>query len=146
MRVSSPPTLGHRSPLDRDGIYQGLNQRLGPVPVSSLYGSAVAIAEPCIAVVDDESPVRTMLGRLLRLGDYRVTAFASGEEFLASLPGRLPACVILDVHMPGLSGLDVQLRMRAAHIEVPIVFITASDHPALDRSGLEAGAVRTPRQ
>jgi FixJ family two-component response regulator len=101
----------------------------------------VASADPCIAVVDDESPVRTMLVRLLRLADYRVTAFASGEEFLDSLTARLPACVILDVHMPGLSGFDVHARMRAAHIEVPIVFITASDDSALDRSALEAGAI-----
>lgn len=101
----------------------------------------MASADPCIAVVDDESPVRTMLVRLLRLADYRVTAFASGEEFLDSLTARLPACAILDVHMPGLSGFDVQSRMRAAHIEVPIVFITASDDSALDRSALEAGAI-----
>ena len=91
----------------------------------------MTIAKPFIAVVDDEAPVRTMLGRVLRLADYRVTAFASGEEFLASLTARLPACAIL----------DVQSRMRAAHIEVPIVFITASDDVALDRSALEAGAV-----
>jgi FixJ family two-component response regulator len=101
----------------------------------------VASADPCIAVVDDESPVRTMLVRLLRLADYRVTAFASGEEFLDSLSARLPACAILDVHMPGLSGFDVHSRMRAAHIEVPIVFITASDDSALDRSALDAGAI-----
>jgi FixJ family two-component response regulator len=101
----------------------------------------VASADPFIAVVDDESPVRTMLGRVLRLADYRVNAFASGEEFLASLTARLPACAILDVHMPGLSGLDVQARMRATRIEVPVVFITASDDLALDSLALEAGAV-----
>jgi len=82
-----------------------------------------------------------MLGRLLRLADYRVTSFASGEDFLASLAAPLPACVILDVHMPGLSGLEVQSHMRASHIEIPVVFITASDDPALDRSAFEAGAV-----
>ena len=101
----------------------------------------MANADPFIAVVDDESPVRIMLGRLLRLADYRVIAFPSGEEFLASLTMQLPVCAVLDVHMPGLSGLDVQSRMRAAHIEVPVVFITASDDIALDRSSLEAGAV-----
>jgi len=63
---------------------------------------------PHIAVVDDEASVRTALGRLLRLADYQVTAFASGEDFLASLATRLPDCAILDVHMPGLSGFDVQ--------------------------------------
>jgi FixJ family two-component response regulator len=99
----------------------------------------VTSADPLIAVVDDEAPVRTMLGRVLRLADYRVTAFASGEEFLASLTARLPECAILDVHMPGLSGFEVQSRMRAAHIAVPVLFITASDDLALDRSVLEAG-------
>lgn len=98
-------------------------------------------AHPLIAVVDDEAPVRTMLGRVLRLADYRVSAFASGEEFLASLPGELPACVILDVHMPGLSGLDVQARLRAAELDVPVVFITASDDAALDHLAHRAGAV-----
>ena len=100
----------------------------------------MASADPFIAVVDDESPVRTMLGRLLRLADYQVTAFASGEDFLASLAAHLPACAILDVHMPGLSGLDVQSRMRAAHIRIPVVFITASDDVALDQLAFEAGA------
>ena len=102
---------------------------------------AVVSADPFIAVVDDESPVRTMLGRVLRLADYRVKAFASGEEFLASLTARLPACAILDVHMPGLSGFDVQARMRAARVDVPVVFITASDDLALDRLAHEAGTV-----
>ena len=51
----------------------------------------------------------------------------SGEEFLASLATHRPDCAILDVHMPGLSGFDVQARLRAAHSDVPVVFITASD-------------------
>ncbi len=103
-------------------------------------------ANPLIAVVDDEPPVRTMLRRALRLADYDVAAFASGEEFLASLTERLPACAILDVHMPGLSGFDVELRMRAANFRVPVVFITASDDAALDRSAEAAGAVRLLRK
>jgi FixJ family two-component response regulator len=102
--------------------------------------------DPCVAVVDDEAPVRTALGRLLRLANFEVAAFPSGEEFLASLNVRLPGCVILDVHMPGLSGFDVQSRLRTAHIEVPAVFITASDDLALDRTVLEAGGVRLLRK
>ena len=93
----------------------------------------------CIAVVDDEASVRTMLRRLLRLADYEVAAFKSGEDFIASLATRRPDCVILDVHMPGLSGFDVRSQMRAANIDVPIIFITASDDIALDRAVLEAG-------
>ena len=84
--------------------------------------------------------MRTMLRRLLHLAEYRVVAFASGEEFLASLTAQLPACALLDVHMPGLSGFDVHSRMRAANIAVPIVFITASDDVALDQSAIETGA------
>ncbi|MDM0019382.1 response regulator transcription factor [Variovorax saccharolyticus] len=96
--------------------------------------------DPLIAVVDDESPMRTMLGRVLRLADYRVSSFASGEEFLASLDTQRPACVILDIHMPGLSGFEVQMRMQAADIRVPVVFITASDDAALARLAAEAKA------
>jgi FixJ family two-component response regulator len=97
-------------------------------------------------VVDDEVQVRTALGRLLRLADYQVAAFGSGEEFLASLTTRRPDCAILDVHMPGLSGLDVQARLCAAHIEVPVVFITASDDLALDQAVREAGGVTLLRK
>lgn len=94
----------------------------------------------CIALVDDEAPVRQAIGRLLRLADHAVLAYASGEEFLASLPAREPDCVLLDVHMPGLSGLQVQQALRAAGRTLPIVVITASDDAALERSALDAGA------
>ena len=106
----------------------------------------VTTSDPLVAVVDDEGPVRTALGRLLRLADYEVAAFECGEEFLASLAERHPDCAILDVHMPGLSGLDVQSRLRAAHIDLPVVFITASDDLTLDRTVLEAGGARLLRK
>ena len=94
----------------------------------------------CIAVVDDEAPVRTALRRLLRLADYNVSVFASGEEFLASLASSRPACALLDVHMPGLTGFDVLQRMRAAHIDIPVVFITASDATEVDLTASQSGA------
>jgi len=103
-------------------------------------------ADPLIAVIDDEAPVRTMLGRVLRLASYRVNAYASGEDFLASLVAELPACAVLDLHMPGLSGFQVQARMRNGNIAVPVVFITASDEVALDRSVQEAGGIRLLRK
>jgi FixJ family two-component response regulator len=95
--------------------------------------------DPFVAVVDDEAPVRTALGRLLRLADYDVATFESGEAFLASIGARRPDCVVLDVHMPGLSGFDVQSRLKAAHVDIPVVYITASDDPDLDRQSLTAG-------
>ena len=84
--------------------------------------------------------MRTALGRLLRLADYEVRAFSSGEEFLASLATSQPGCVLLDVHMPGLTGFDVMARMRGAHIDIPVIFITASDAPEVDQSAKQSGA------
>ena len=90
-------------------------------------------------MVDDEASVRTALRRLLRLADYEVALFGSGEEFLASLATLRPDCAILDVHMPGVSGFDVRARLCAARVDIPIVFITASDDIALDRAAFDAG-------
>ena len=103
-------------------------------------------AVPWIAVVDDEVSVRTMLRRVLRLADYQVAAFGSGEEFLDSLATQVPACVILDIHMPGLSGFDVHSRLRSKRTDVPVVFITASDDPSLDQIVLEAKGVKLLRK
>ena len=97
-------------------------------------------------MVDDEAPVRTALGRLLRLADYEVAAFGSGDEFLASLAVRVPACVILDVHMPSVSGFSVQAQLRAANYAIPAVFITASDDPGLDAAVLGAGGTSLLRK
>lgn len=95
-----------------------------------------------VAVVDDVAQVRVALGRLLRLEGYEVASFDSGDAFLSSLGQRVPACVLLDVNMPGLSGLQVQARLRAARLALPVVFITASDDPTIDRLALEAGGLR----
>ena len=97
-------------------------------------------------MVDDEAPGRTALRRLLRLTDYDVAVFASGEEFLTSIEAQRPDCVVLDVHMPGLSGFDVQSRLQAMHAGIPVIFITASDDPDLDRLAREAGGRRLLRK
>jgi FixJ family two-component response regulator len=100
----------------------------------------------CIAVVDDEAPVRTMLGRILRLDGFDVALYPSGDAFLDSLATRTPACVILDVHMPGLSGFEVQSRLRSSGAGIPAIFITASDDLALDRTAADAGGVALLRK
>ena len=87
-----------------------------------------------------------MLRRVLRLADYQVATFGCGEEFLDSLASRIPACVILDIHMPGLSGFDVHSRLRSQRTDVPVVFITASDDPSLDQIVLEAKGVKLLRK
>jgi len=73
-----------------------------------------------------------MLARVLRVAGYEVAAFASGTTFLESLATRVPACVVIDVHMPGLSGLEVQSRLRTMGSAIPAVFITASEERKLD--------------
>lgn len=94
-----------------------------------------------VAVVDDEAPVRTALRRLLHLADYDVSTFASGEEFLESIPGHRPDCVLLDVHMPGLTGFDVREKLDGSSLDAPVIFITASDDRSIDAAATRAGCV-----
>jgi FixJ family two-component response regulator len=101
----------------------------------------VSNANSLIAVVDDEVAVRTMLRRALRVAGYEVATFAGGEEFLASLTTRRPACAVLDIHMPEVSGFVVVQRLRAAAPDVPVILITASDDVALEGTAAAAGAV-----
>jgi len=77
---------------------------------------------PIIAIVDDDASVRRALQRLVESAGYAVQAFASAGAFLAWLPQGSAACLVLDVHMDGMSGLDLQQRLA-----VPVIFITAHD-------------------
>jgi FixJ family two-component response regulator len=99
-----------------------------------------------VAVVDDEVPVRTALGRLLRLAHYDVTLFASGEAFLESLDIQSPDCVVLDINLPGMSGLDVQRRLRSVCIAIPAICITSGEDVSLAREVFDAGAVNLLRK
>ena len=93
-----------------------------------------------IAVVDDDEMVRTGLERLLRTSGYPVSAFASAEEFLAS--GRLQECrcLIADIRMPGMSGLDLQSRLNDDGHAIPIIFITAHGEEKMRIRAMRAGA------
>ena len=101
-----------------------------------------AVREPSltIAVVDDEAPVRKALARLLRATGFGVATFASGPEFLDSLETRCPDCAILDLHLPGLSGLDIQQRIIGRKISMPCIVITGKDEPGNSERALAAGA------
>jgi FixJ family two-component response regulator len=79
-------------------------------------------APPIIAIVDDDASVRRALQRLVESAGYAVQTFASAREFLDWLPQGQAACLVLDVHMDGMSGLDLQQRLA-----VPVIFITAHD-------------------
>ncbi len=93
-----------------------------------------------VAVVDDEPSVRKALGRLLTASNMDVETFASGQEFLDSLSSRHPDCVVLDLHMPELTGLDVQRGLARASVGVPIVIVTAHDDAERRTRCLAAGA------
>ena len=97
---------------------------------------------PVIAIVDDDASVRRALQRLVESAGYTVQTFASAREFLAWLPQAQAACLVLDVHMDGMSGLDLQRRLA-----VPVIFITAHDDVVtLDRikKSKAAGHLRKP--
>ena len=93
-----------------------------------------------VAIVDDEEPVRKALRRLFLSADIDVETFASGDEFLASLSVRPPDCAVIDLHLPGLTGLEVQDRIAAAGIRLPTVIITGDDQKGTAERALAAGA------
>jgi FixJ family two-component response regulator len=94
-----------------------------------------------VFVVDDDETVRKSLGSLLRSAGLNVETFASAQEFLAEPRADAPGCLVLDVRLPGLSGLELQRRLAADGCAVPVVFITAHGDAASRAQALEAGAV-----
>ena len=96
---------------------------------------------PLIAIVDDDESVRRALRRLLRSLRYEAVAFASGEEFLDSLPSHRPVCVLVDLHLPGLNGLEILERLRGADPGPPVIVMTGFDEPGTRERCLAAGAV-----
>jgi FixJ family two-component response regulator len=97
--------------------------------------------EAIVFVVDDDASVREALARLIRSAGLRVETFASAEEFLSRPRAEAPSCLLLDLRLPDLSGLDVQRRLAEAHQAIPILFITGhGDIPTTVRA-MKAGAV-----
>ncbi len=93
-----------------------------------------------VAVVDDDEAVRRALSRLVRSLGFEVEAFESGQAFLDALPARRPDCVVLDLHMPNVSGFEVQARMAKAGLRVPVIVITGHDSPEAEARALSGGA------
>jgi FixJ family two-component response regulator len=85
---------------------------------------------PLISIVDDDLSVRRALRRLVRSAGYAVETFASAREFLDSMPSGRTACLILDIHLEGMNGFDLQERMAADPLPIPVIFITAQDDAA----------------
>jgi FixJ family two-component response regulator len=93
-----------------------------------------------VAVVDDDASVRKALARLLSASSFDATTFASAKEFLTSLRVAVPDCIIVDLHMPEISGLDLQRHLVRAGINIPTIVITGYNEPGLRERCQSAGA------
>jgi FixJ family two-component response regulator len=96
---------------------------------------------PAVFVVDDDISIREALTNLLRSEGLSVETFGTAEEFLLSQRFRAHGCLVLDVRLPGLSGLDLQRQLAEAEVEIPIVFITGFDDIRMSVLAMKAGAV-----
>lgn len=104
-----------------------------PLPVSPIT--------PIVFVVDDDVSVRESLAALLRYAGYQAETFASAREFLARPVAPVPSCLVLDVSLPDLNGLQLQERIAAARIDMPIIFITGHGDIPMTVKAMKAGAV-----
>ena len=97
--------------------------------------------QPTVFIVDDDISVREALKNLLRSVDLKVETFGAAEEFLSSHRSDAPGCLVLDVRLPGLSGLDLQRQLVESNIQIPIIFITAHGDIQMSVRAMKAGAV-----
>ena len=96
---------------------------------------------PVISIIDDDASVRTAADNLLRSLGYTVYAFVSAEEFVRSAHLNDTSCVIADVQMPGMSGVDLQARLLTQGYRVPFIFITAFPEDTVRARALKGGAI-----
>jgi FixJ family two-component response regulator len=93
-----------------------------------------------VAVVDDEQAVRKGLSRLLLTADFDPRVYESAQDFLHDLPRERPDCLLVDLQMPGLSGMDLQAMLQRDGAELPVIIVTARDDPESHEKCLELGA------
>ncbi len=96
---------------------------------------------PPVYVVDDDVSMRESVGSLIRSAGLRVETFASAQEFLARPRGEVPSCLVLDVKLPGLSGLDLQQELAKADVQIPIIFLTGCGDIPMSVRAMKAGAL-----
>lgn len=96
---------------------------------------------PIVYIVDDDESVRKSLNRLIKSAGFQTEVFSCSEEFLRAKKHRRPACLILDVRMPGLTGIDLQNELKKRSIILPIVFITGHGNIPMSVAAIKEGAV-----
>lgn len=98
-------------------------------------------AQPLISIIDDDLSMRSAVVALVRSAGYGANGFASAEEFLGSGNARKLACIITDIHMPGMTGIELKHHLTAHQYSVPVIMITARTDPGLEAKALASGAV-----
>jgi FixJ family two-component response regulator len=119
----------------------GSNPRNAFAAGPKMSANARVSEKPLVCVVDDDSLIRDSTVRLIRSFGFRAEAFASAEEFDNSGYLEETACLILDVRMPGMDGLELQHRLSEAGEQISIIFITAHADEEQERRAIEAGAI-----
>jgi len=94
-----------------------------------------------VFIVDDDESVRKAMERLMRSADYRAETFSSAEDFLNRARHEDGGCLILDIRMPGMSGLDLQRELAARGSKLPVIFVTAHEDETTRAQAMSAGAV-----
>lgn len=97
--------------------------------------------EPTVVVVEDDPGMRTALNRLLKAADLRVETFANAQDFLAACPPPRPGCLILDVRLPGMSGLELQKTLAERDIHLPVIVMTGHSDVSMAIRAMRAGAL-----
>ena len=101
----------------------------------------MAEAKFTVYVVDDDESVRASLKLLIEACGYPVVTFKSAEDFLHSSFRGSPSCLILDIHLPGMSGFDLQKQLVKSQSLIPVVFITGHDRPRMEDEAMRVGGV-----
>lgn len=114
---------------------------LGRTLDQELESPLMSDATPIVFVVDDDVSVRESLELLIRCAGWQPEIFASAKEFLARPRPPVPSCLVLDVSLPGLNGLDLQKRIASDRIDMPIIFITGHGDIPMSVQAMKAGAV-----
>src|SRR5215510_8061830 len=104
-------------------------------------GAAMPEDHSCVFVVDDDQPTRESLSNLLRSMGLNVQTCASAHEFLTRPRPAVPSCLVLDVQLPGLSGLDLQQELAKSHAPMPIIFLTGHGDIPMTVRAMKAGAI-----
>jgi FixJ family two-component response regulator len=122
-------------PFSDEQLLQGIRLALHE------FGEEPGVAGNFIAIIDDDESIRRTTTRLIESFGFRTAAFESAEKFLTSGQVHETSCLIVDVRMPGMNGLQLQSQLAAANCRIPIIFITAYEDKESHRRAMQAGAV-----